>query len=984
MMHNPVPDPTDEYDRFAAWSLLYVESNLTPEAKEAFEDMLRASDFARVAFAEAIQHDTALYEQARLEESESDAQLAEAPEHFAMAPVHAEPAPETEPEALPEPLPLPARRPLNLPSTQRRRGRNAGSSTRLAAQRGRDRSDRVDRNDPPHSVFNQYKIHAAIAASIALILGAWLLMHRQPPVESIATLASSNKDVILHVGNMDVNASAGMEIHLGDILEVPANGSASIRYSDNTLVELNPGAMLTFELSPTGGKQVFLSRGSVAADVAKQPLGKPMIFGTPQAQSTVLGTRLSLVVKDVATRLDVQEGNVRMTRTMDNASVQVQTSQYAVADSRTALIVKNFVTVAQNPTTVSMDPFNYGEALQKAISFYEAQRSGVLPANKRFQWRGDSGTRDGSDNGVDLAGGWYDGGDHVKFGFPMASSVTMLAWSVVEYRDSYASSGQLPQVLENIKWATDYFIKAHTAPDELWAQVGTGSVDHAWWGPPEVMQMPRLSFKIDAQKPGSDLAGETAAALAAASIAFAPTDKAYSAKLLAHAKQLYAFADKCRGRYSDSITDAQGYYNSSSGYWDELVWGAAWLYRATNEPQYLKTAESYYPHIATESHSSVRAYRGTHSWDDKSYGARVLLAGFTHQNQYIEDSERWLDYWTEGYHGQRIPYTPGGLAWLDASGPLRYAENTAFLALVYSDNLPNTHPKKKIYHAFAVSQVNYALGKNPQNRSFMVGFGNNPPQNPHHRSAHGSWVDNIQIPAVNQHVLYGALVGGPGFSDNYSDERTSYISNEVACDYNAGFTGALARLYKEFGGRPLANFPPQELKQDEFFSEAQVNASAANFTELRIQINNRTSCPPKVSTDLVARYFVNLSEVFAAGYTLSDVRVTMNFSQGALVSEVQPWDAANGIYYVDISFAGIPVFPGGLSVFRKEAQLRLALPGIAATTTQSKIKAWDPSNDWSFAGLGGGTAPVRTHNIPIYESGKKLFGNEPPGGPGSR
>ncbi|MCY8410803.1 glycoside hydrolase family 9 protein, partial [Bacillus haynesii] len=65
---------------------------------------------------------------------------------------------------------------------------------------------------------------------------------------------------------------------------------------------------------------------------------------------------------------------------------------------------------------------------------------------------------------------------------------------------------------------------------------------------------------------------------ASASIIFKPTDSSYSEKLLAHAKQLYDFADRYRGKYSDCITDAQQYYNSWSGYKDELTWGAVWLY----------------------------------------------------------------------------------------------------------------------------------------------------------------------------------------------------------------------------------------------------------------------------------------------------------------------------------------------------------------------------------------------------------------------
>lgn len=190
---------------------------------------------------------------------------------------------------------------------------------------------------------------------------------------------------------------------------------------------------------------------------------------------------------------------------------------------------------------------NYAEALQKAIYFYEAQRSGTLPASNRVEWRGNSGMQDGADVGVDLTGGWYDAGDHVKFGFPMAASATMLAWSVVEYGDGYEQAGQLEEIKDNIRWATDYFMKAHTKPNELWGQVGAGNTDHAWWGPAEVMQMNRPSFKIDASCPGSDLAAETAAALAASSIVFADDDPAYSARLLQHAKELYNFADTYRG-----------------------------------------------------------------------------------------------------------------------------------------------------------------------------------------------------------------------------------------------------------------------------------------------------------------------------------------------------------------------------------------------------------------------------------------------------
>jgi len=139
---------------------------------------------------------------------------------------------------------------------------------------------------------------------------------------------------------------------------------------------------------------------------------------------------------------------------------------------------------------------------------------------------------------VDLTGGYYDAGDNVKYGLPMAFTITMLSWSVIEYRTQLQNSGQLGSALEAIKWGTDYLIKAHPEPNVLWGEVGDGVSDHDCWMRPEDMTTSRTAYKIDANNPGSDLAGETAAAMAAASIVFRASDSAYSATLLTHARQV--------------------------------------------------------------------------------------------------------------------------------------------------------------------------------------------------------------------------------------------------------------------------------------------------------------------------------------------------------------------------------------------------------------------------------------------------------------
>ncbi|ODN41730.1 glycoside hydrolase family 9 protein [Piscirickettsia litoralis] len=132
--------------------------------------------------------------------------------------------------------------------------------------------------------------------------------------------------------------------------------------------------------------------------------------------------------------------------------------------------------------------FNYAEALQKSIYFYDAQRSGLLPVRgkapglNRVEWRGHSALQDGSDQNIDLSGGFYDAGDHVKFGFPMAATFSLLAWGALEHYEGYEQSQQLPFLLDNFKWAIDYIIKAHPSPNVFYGQVGDGQLDHSFLG----------------------------------------------------------------------------------------------------------------------------------------------------------------------------------------------------------------------------------------------------------------------------------------------------------------------------------------------------------------------------------------------------------------------------------------------------------------------------------------------------------------------
>lgn len=597
--------------------------------------------------------------------------------------------------------------------------------------------------------------------------------------------------------------------------------------------------------------------------------------------------------------------------------------------------------------------FNYGEALQKSLVFYELQRSGILSGDERTNWRGHSGLKDGSDNGVDLTGGLYDAGDNVKFNLPMAYTASMLSWSVYEDLNSYEESGQLTYILSTIKWVNDYLMKCHTAEKEFYYQVGDGSADHAWWGPAEVMQMNRPSYKVTADAPGSTVVGEAAAALAAAAVVFESIDPDYSAQCLTHAKQLYDFAESTK---SDSgYTAASGFYNSWSGFNDELSWAATWLYTATKDDSYLSRAKAYFTEAGTD-------YKWSMCWDDKGIGAALRLTQLTGEKEYKEFLEKALDFWTTGSGGEKITYTPKGLAWLDTWGSLRYSTTMAFIAACYSESEYCPSDKKDAYWNFAVNQVDYALGST--GRSFVCGFGENYPVHPHHRTSQGSYADNMNTPEEARHTLYGALVGGPDSSDGYNDTVSDYTANEVACDYNAGYTCALAKLYSVYKGKTLVNFGAVEPVETEYEIEACVNAAGDNFTEIKAVVYNKTAWPARVSDKLKLRYFIDLSEASPEAIT-----VNMNYSKDNASCVIVPWDEENGIYCAEVDFGNTLIYPGGQDAYRSEVQFRMTSSG-----------GWNDGNDFSYAGLGSQQGTVTSvSTIALYDDGKLVWGTEPDG-----
>ncbi len=653
-----------------------------------------------------------------------------------------------------------------------------------------------------------------------------------------------------------------------------------------------------------------------------------------------------------------------------------------------AAAVTPLQSVVSQPMEASAAPsseYNYGEALQKSMFFYQVQQCGILPEWNEVTWRADCMTNDPT------PGGWFDAGDHLKFTLTNAYAAVTLGWGLLQYPEGVEKVGQTQMYKNHLEFVLDYLVRCDLG-DEIVYMVGEGGFDHQWWGACE-MYMDKFELMTgETVRPqytcqDSSIQGQMAAALAQGYMIFKDSDPDKAETYLTHAKDLFERADAWRSIGDD--TAEHSYYKPSSFY-DDLFFAANWLYMATGDQAYLDKCESdYIGNLGKESQSDELKFTWGYCWDDMQQGGTLLYAINTGDETWKNQFKKHLEYWTTGYGGKKIDYTPDGLPWLFQWGSLRHATTTAFLAYVAVDELfADDAELSAKYTDFADDIMHYAFGDNDLNLSYIVGMGENYPQAWHHRTSSGAWNDkwsNIgqtegEDAKPHAHVLYGALVGGPGQDGSYTDNIAQYQYSEVAIDYNAGYTSALCAMVEKYGGTADPAFPPTETpKWTEFFMRASINQAGSSYTEIKAFAMNHSAWPARQIEKLSYRYFFDISELVDAGHSISDVAVRIGYDQHSadkgVMSISDPIQYDGNIYYVELSFAdGSVVMPTGQSEHRSECQFRI---GIA----DNLGVAWDSTNDWSFQDLvqGSETAMIDTPYITMYDNGTLIWGTEPDG-----
>ncbi|OQA95916.1 MAG: Endoglucanase A precursor [Bacteroidetes bacterium ADurb.Bin217] len=405
-----------------------------------------------------------------------------------------------------------------------------------------------------------------------------------------------------------------------------------------------------------------------------------------------------------------------------------------------------------------------------------------------------------ADGAYSLKGGWHDCGDHVKFGQTQfyAGYVLLLGYSAFPkgYDDFYShdyrgykagndfswegkkgTPNNIPDILDEVKYATDYYIRCIPNGTTFYSQVGNGNYDHKNWVTSVTMATYAItdggeasgSRAIKKNPDDGSMVSFCGATLALMSRMYRPFDEAYADLCLQHALYAYQYAAAHKTNAGGGTIEGS-FYGEDNMWQDNYVCLLAELYYATGQESYKTEALTYA--------SVIKDGGWVLDYENSEDLAMYHLAKFGNATALAEFNKSTTRY-KNAFSGGVMQV---GSDW----GRLRYTASACFILA-----LQHTLNNDGLIHNALKGSVDYILGVNSQSQSFVVGFGSKAPQKPHHRNVFMNDNQNYTIPTKNKQ--HGYLVGGV-WTGTFPDNIDNYQTSEGGIDYNAGLVGALGYI----------------------------------------------------------------------------------------------------------------------------------------------------------------------------------------------
>src|SRR6185436_1364051 len=154
--------------------------------------------------------------------------------------------------------------------------------------------------------------------------------YQESAPRAVANIEELSGQVVRMKGSTEEPLRVGQAVSTGDTIVAAPGSTVLWKYKDGTTVRILGDSETELSADANLAKQVRLERGELVASVAKQIRGA-MVFTTPHATATVIGTELRLVVVEANTQLDVTEGKVDFQRNSSSQILHLTANESGVA-----------------------------------------------------------------------------------------------------------------------------------------------------------------------------------------------------------------------------------------------------------------------------------------------------------------------------------------------------------------------------------------------------------------------------------------------------------------------------------------------------------------------------------------------------------------------------------------------------------------------------------------------------------------------------
>lgn len=388
----------------------------------------------------------------------------------------------------------------------------------------------------------------------------------------------------------------------------------------------------------------------------------------------------------------------------------------------------------------------------------------------------------GTNETIDVSGGWHDAGDYGRYVVPAAKTVADLLYSYDAYPELYSdnigipeSGNGIPDVLDEVRYELEWMLKMQADDGGVYHKVSCATF-------PGYIMPEKETGKLIVTPVSTTATADFCASMALAYEFYYDIDATFAETCLAAAEKAWSFLEANPNLIFENPEDiVTGAYNDGSDK-DERYWATAQMYRATKNQTYLAELQT------------LTARTGLDWSTVGDYGNIAILT--------MEDIDTSSTVYSKALNAVKkqadkfvtaTENSPYGVALTTFNWGSNMTVSNAGVILALSYQILGD----EAYLTAAEANLNYLLGKNPNGVCYVTGYGTVSPQNPHHRPsmAKGQAMKGMLVGGVNSNLEDSAAKAyliNVANAKRYIDHSESFSTNEITIYWNSPLTYLLS------------------------------------------------------------------------------------------------------------------------------------------------------------------------------------------------